>query len=124
MTRVSYARRCRSHLVSSGKDGGGELRVGMASAAQVANNGLNIKRHPSVRDGQLITAVFKEKPARSAVGTRQARATGIEGTDTVDETIGGEMRMAANYHAASGEQWPESLIGGARFDSRAVVGLG
>lgn len=112
--------------MQSGKDGGGELRIGMASATKIADNDFNVKRHPTVRDGQVIAAVFEEKPARSAAGTWQPRASGIEGTDTADETIGGEMSMAVDYDvgAASGKQCPELLIGDARFDPWAIVGSG
>jgi hypothetical protein len=61
----------------------------MASAAKIADNGLNVKRHTTVRNGQIIAVVFEEKPARDAAGTWQPRAAGIERTDTANETICG-----------------------------------
>jgi hypothetical protein len=96
----------------------------MASATKVADNGLNVERHASMRHRQAIAAVFEEKPRRRAAGTGQPRTSGIEGTDAADETIGSEMRVAADHDVGVGssEQWPELLIGDARFDSRAVVG--
>lgn len=97
----------------------------MTPAAQVADNGLDIKRHAAVRDGQIIAVIFNEKPARSAAGAWQPRGTRIEGADAVDETIGGHMGMAASDDAgaASGEQRPELFISDARIDSRAIISL-
>ena len=98
----------------------------MASAPKIAGNGLNVKRHPTVRNSEIIAVVFKEKPVREAAGTRQPGAAGIEGADTANETICGEMSMAADDQlgVGSGEQLPELLIGDARIDSRTVVGAG
>jgi hypothetical protein len=98
----------------------------MASAMKIADNGLNVVRHVTVRHHQISADVFEEKPARSAAGTGQPRTTGIEGTDTAHETVGSEVSVAADHYvgAGSGQQWPELLIGYAWFDSRAVVGLG
>jgi hypothetical protein len=94
----------------------------MASATKIADNGLDVKRHAAVSDRQTITAVFEEKPARNTAGARQPRATGIERTDTADETIGSGVSMAADddIGVGSGEQWPELLIA----DPQAVVGSG
>jgi hypothetical protein len=98
----------------------------MASPVKIADNGLNVVRHGTVRHHQISAGVFEEKPARSAAGTGQSRATGIEGTDTAHETVGSETSVAADNYvgAGSGQQCLELLIGYAWFDSRAVVGLG
>lgn len=95
----------------------------MAPAAKIADNGLNVKPHTTVRSGQAIAVISEEKPVRQAAGTRQPGAAGIEGADTADETIRGEMSMAADddLSVGSGKQLPELLIGDARIDSRAVV---
>jgi hypothetical protein len=113
-------------LTLPGEDGGNELRIRVAAATKIGDNGLNVKRHPTVRDGQIVTVVFEKKPARGPERTWQPRAARIEGTDTADETISCEMSMAADHDASigSGEQLPELLIGDARLDPWAVVGTG
>jgi hypothetical protein len=40
---------CLLHLVPPGQDGGDELGIGMASAMKIADNGLNVVRHVTVR---------------------------------------------------------------------------
>lgn len=62
----------------------------MASATKIADNGLDVKRLAAVRDRQTIPAVLDDEPARDTAGTRQPSTTGIERTDTADETIGRE----------------------------------
>ena len=98
----------------------------MASAAKVADNGISVKRRAAVGNGHGIAVVFKEKPAGSAAGAGLSDAAGVEGTDAVDETIGGQMSVATDddIGAASGQQRPEFVIGDAGFDPRAVVGSG
>ena len=113
-------------LAPYGEDGSDELRVGMASSPEVADDGINVERHTAVGDGQGIAVIFKQKPAGSAAGTRHADAAGIEGADAVNKTTGEEMGVAADDHIslASGKQRPEFLIGDAGLDSWAIVGLG
>ena len=98
----------------------------MASAAKIADNGLNVERHATVRNDWIIAVVLEEKPVRHAAGPWQPRASGIEGADTVNETICGEVGMAADdeFGVGSSEQLPELPIGDARIDPRAIVGTG
>ena len=57
-------------LPLSGEDGGYELRVRMTSLAKVADNRISVKRRATEGDGQIITVVLKEEPARGAAGAR------------------------------------------------------
>ena len=93
----------------SGNDRRRELGVGMSAAAKVADNGVNVKRHAAVCDGNGMAAVFEEKPACGRAGAGHPRAAGIERTDTADEPVGGEVGVAADHDigAASGQHRPE-----------------
>ena len=110
----------------SGEDGGDELGVGVASPAKIADDRTDVEGDTAMGDGQGLAVVFKENPAGGAAGTGQAGTAGIEGPDAVDETVRGDMSMAADddLGAASGQQRPELLLGEAGFDPGAVVGSG
>jgi hypothetical protein len=112
--------------VLSGEDRGDELRVGVAPTAEIAGNGLGVKRHTTLSNGHVMAVVFEEKPVREAVGTRQPRAARVKGADPVNATIRRRMSMAADdeFSAGSGKQLPELLIVDPRLDPRAVVGDG
>jgi len=110
----------------AGEDGGDELRVGMASQTKIADNGIDVKMRAAMGDGQGVAVVFQEKPAGGAAGWGQSRTAGIEGTDAVNETIRGEMGVAADddIGATSGQQRFELLLGDTGVDPWAVVGSG
>ena len=110
----------------SGEDGGDELGVGVASPVKVADDRIDVEGDAAVGDGQSLAVTFKENPAGGAAGAGQSGTAGIKGPDAVDETIGGEMSMAADddIGTASGQQRPERVIGEVRFDPGTVVGSG
>jgi hypothetical protein len=111
---------------SAGEDRGDELCVGMASSAKVGDNRIDVERRAAVGHGQSVAVVLQEKPAGGAAGTGQSRAAGVEGTDAVNETIRGEMGVAADddISPASCQQRSELLISDAGVDPWAVVGPG
>jgi hypothetical protein len=113
-------------LALSGEEGGDELGVRVAPAVKIADDRIDIEGDAAMGDGQGLAVVFQENPAGRAAGTGQAGAAGIEGPDAVDETVGGDVSMAADddVGAASGQQRPELLVGEARFDPGTVVGSG
>jgi hypothetical protein len=115
---------CPYLLALSGEDGGGELGVGMASAAKVADDCFHVKGRRAVGDSYGTSVVLKKKPAGDAAGGGKSGTAGIEGADAINETIGREMSMAADddIGTASGKQGPELLIGDAGLDPFAVVG--
>jgi hypothetical protein len=88
-------------LALPGENGGDELRVGMTSPPQVADDGIDVKRHAAVRHCQPVAVIFKQEPAGGTESTGHPRAAGVEGTDAVNETIGDEMSVAADDHVSA-----------------------
>lgn len=66
----------------------------MASAAKIGDNGVSVKRHLAVSDGQIIASVIKKKPAGRPAPTWQSDAARIEGTDIAKQTVSSAMSSA------------------------------
>jgi hypothetical protein len=98
----------------------------VASPVKIADDRVDVEGDAAVGDSQGLAVPFEEHPAGGAAGTGQSGAAGIEGPDAVDETVGGDMGMAADddIGAAADQQRPELLVGEAGLDPGTVVGSG
>ena len=110
----------------AGEDRADEFRIWMAPPPKIADNSIDVERRAAAGGRQGTIFILEEQPAGRSRRSRHSRAARIQRPNPVNETIGGDVSMAADNDIgiASSEQLAQLLIADARFDPWTVVGPG
>jgi aldose 1-epimerase len=114
------------HASLRGEDGFDEGAIGVTATVQVADHGTDVEGYGVVLGDHLaVAAVLQQQPVSLAGRSGHPGATRVEGADAANQTVGLVMGVTAYHHvgAAPGQQSAQLLVGEARVDAGAVVGV-